>query len=278
MNEIKASVDFLESIHSRTSKARVSTSAASSLGQWIGLVISTGTTLIWSEIVAKHQGYKLLRPEKGQKRTYLQNTLGQKKEIDDIICNDKNEPILISESKWLKDARHLNDKGAWVALMSEVKQQNTSVKGAVSILAGPWDAGGNSEALNNVVQTILIPTNDVYRLLEEQGIKIEINTVRNMYEKPEIPLAKYMDLIDQYAANGVDLIATLGNELVGRYKTLMESAFERIIALPDNMEFIDINDVSEITVTYKTKDGDFREIFTDLVEAKNSLKNKINPR
>ncbi len=276
MKEIQASKGFLSDIKTRTGKARTATSSASSLGQWIGAIISNGVTLVWNDILSDYDDYKLLKPEKDKKNTYLPNTRGQNKEIDDIICNSDKDPIIISESKWLKDARHLNDKGAWVALMSEIKQQNTSVKGAISVLAGPWDSGGNIDALNHVVQVVLIKTEDVYQLLREIGVNIVINTERNIYLEPEKPLNIYMDIVDKSADAGIDIISTLGYELVGRSKDLMKTALDKIIALPDNMDVINAEDISEVTITYKTNEGyEFRELFPNLQSTSEALDKRI---
>lgn len=276
MREITASPSYLSNIKDRTQKARSSKAHASSLGQWIGAIVSDGTTQIWEEILCERKDFKLKKPEAGKSRTYLSNTRGQEKEIDDIICDSSGRPIIISESKWLKDARHLNDKGAWVALMSEVKQQNISVKGAVSILAGPWDAGGNTDALNHVVQVVLIKTDDVYDLLSHHGIEIRIDHERNMYDHPEIPLNKYMDLIDEYADRKVNFVSSLGYELVRKSKSAMIIAFDKIISLPDNMDLVDNKDIEEIAITYKTKQGfEFRELFSNITTANASISKRL---
>lgn len=275
MKEFDGTEKYLNNIKERTSKARNAKSHASSLGQWIGSIVSDGVSIVWEEILIEYEEYLLMQPERGQKQTYLFNTRGQKKEVDDIICDKKNNPIVISESKWLKDARHLNDKGAWVALMSEIKQQNNTVKGAISILAGPWNSGGNMDALNQVVRVILINTDDVYAILNKFGIEIEIDNTRNIYKNPSEPLNKFMDLIDIYADKKIDIISSLGYELVKKVSSSMRNAFEEILALPENINLINSDEIEEVVITYKTSEGyEYRELFSNIDEAKSSLKNK----
>lgn len=277
MRLYKATDDYIDSLEDRAQRARSATSPASSLGQWIGSIVSSGVTAVLDDICNEDEGLRLARPKPGRKQTTLPNVRGQEREIDDILENASGEPIVLSESKWLKDARHLNDKGAWIALMSEVKQANPTVKGAISILAGPWSAGGNVEALNKVVRVIPITTEEVYNLLADFGIHIEINTERNIYKNPEEPLDKLLSLALHHATEGVNIILSMGVELVSRHKAHIKQAIDEIKQLPSNMDMVELDTIEEVAVTYKTTEGyDIREIYKNLNEAKDGIQQHLS--
>jgi len=270
---LRAEEDYLKDLSARIERAKNADSPASSLGQWIGALVSKGTTLVLRDILKGYSDYSLMKPDKGKKRTTLINIRGQNKEIDDVIVNGDNEPVIISESKWLKDARHLNDKGAWVALLPEVKQANETVKGAISILAGPWDAGNNIEALGKVVRVVPITIKEVYRLLSEHGIDIEINEERNTYLHPKETLADLLTFFQSKAKSKVDAISSLGLELVEPHKNLIKTAIDEILALPEAVDMIDSSTINEIEVIYKTKEGlKIREVYKDAKELIKAIK------
>ena len=91
MKEFDGTEKYLNNIKERTSKARNAKSPASSLGQWIGSIVSNGVSIVWEEILIEYEEYLLMQPERGQKQTYLFNTRGQKKEVDDIINKAREE-------------------------------------------------------------------------------------------------------------------------------------------------------------------------------------------
>jgi hypothetical protein len=72
-------------------------------------------------------------------------------------------------SKWLKDARHHNDKGAWILQLREISKQYSTVRGAVAILAGYWTEGvGLMLESNAGVRMILVATDEeVYSTLQQ---------------------------------------------------------------------------------------------------------------
>lgn len=271
--QIEATDAYLSTLKSRIGKAKAAESPASSLGQWIGGIVSSGVTQVLETILSTNNQYGLMKPATGKKRTTLPNARGQQKEIDDVVCNSQGQPIVLSESKWLKDARHLNDKGAWVALMSEVKQANPTVKGIIAVLAGPWSAGGNVDALNKIVKVVPIGIAEVYTLLSTYGVAIEINTTRNIYLNPKDALDTLLALVEEKASEGVHQIATMGLELVGPHQDEIRKAIDDIIALPDDLDMVDIVDITEVAVVYKTRDGvEFRELYGSTEEAAKRLR------
>lgn len=73
------------------------------------------------------------------------------------------------DSKWLKDARHHNDKGTWILQLKEVRKKYLTVRGAVAILAGYWTEGvGVMFKTEGGVEMVLVAKDDeVYGSLQD---------------------------------------------------------------------------------------------------------------
>ena len=112
-------------------KARKVTAPENSLGQWIGYIVDSGTRVILNEIGREIEETKKIKieicPLSGEGQIKLKNSLGQEKQIDHAIRID-DEYVLIVESKWLKDQRHLNDKGSGVLMMKDILKVNKKIK------------------------------------------------------------------------------------------------------------------------------------------------------
>lgn len=208
-------------------KARTVPAPENSLGQWIGYFIDEGTTAILEEICPELSTAKQnidYGPKEGESQIKLKNTLGQEKQIDHIIKINSQMAILV-ESKWLKDKRHLNDKGAWVLMMSDILLENPQLKGTVVVLAGPWE--GMRSVIEKRAKIAIIPEDRVYETLNKYGIKIEIDRVRNAYKNPGETLKALIDKIENAMKNNYDLVKEIGYEIVnikrGEIKSCLQS-------------------------------------------------------
>ena len=250
-------------------KALVTKDPASSLGQRIGKFVSKGASAVYAEILKEVDGYEMGQPAPGKKAIRLLNILGKEKEIDDIITtSDTKHPTVLCESKWLKDQRHLNDKGAWVTLMREVQLANPTVQGLIAILAGPW--ASEVSAISQRVKVINIPVEDVYSRLDAEGIYVRIDTERNIYESPKEVLKKIIHRVEAELKNYRDYFKTVGYDLILKHKTQIRSA---ILAILDNSKKLAIEEVELILCT--THGNLIYQPATHLTEAKDLLEKYI---
>jgi len=210
-------------------KARLVPAPENSLGQWIGNFIDAGAIVILDEVCEEisMEGKTSIEaiPKKGDGLIKIKNTLGQFKQIDHVIRREgKNE--LIVEVKWLKDQRHLNDKGAWVLMMTDILIENKELKGIIAILAGPWEA--MRKVIEKRAKVIIIPISNVYNSLSNRGINITIDTSRNAYENPGETLNAMLNEIENKTRIGQNLLEEVGYEILSPYKSELK---EKILSL-----------------------------------------------
>jgi hypothetical protein len=145
--------------------------ASSKFGQLIGEAFADVVlNYIHSYLREQHPDYILLEPEAGKRLLRLEMFGGTSRQLDNVIAlKDSREPIALLESKWLKDARHHNDKGAWILQLKEVSKKYPTVRGAAAILAGYWTEGvGIMFKSEAGVQMVQVATDEeVYETLQE---------------------------------------------------------------------------------------------------------------
>jgi hypothetical protein len=145
-------------------------SAASKFGQMIGEAFEQAVLgLIQDYLTSVHPHYEILAPDTGRQIIALKTFGGTPRQIDAVIAaRDSNDPVALLETKWLKDARHHNDKGAWILQLREIRKQYATVRGAAAILAGYWTEGvGVLLDTNAGIRMILVATDEeVYRTLQ----------------------------------------------------------------------------------------------------------------
>ncbi|GIK66153.1 MAG: hypothetical protein BroJett018_39470 [Chloroflexota bacterium] len=119
------------------------TGANSKFGQVIGEAFAEVVlSFIQEFLAATFPDYILLEPDEGKQLTRLEMFGGTVRQLDTVIVqHGTKNPVALLETKWLKDARHHNDKGAWILQLREVSKKYPTIRGAVAILAGYWTEG-----------------------------------------------------------------------------------------------------------------------------------------
>lgn len=146
-------------------------SAASKAGQMIGEAFEAAViALVKDYIEQAHADYELLQPGEDTNSVTLDMLGGSSRQMDTVIvARESDDPVALLETKWLKDARHHNDKGAWMLQLREVKKKHATVRGAVAILAGYWTAGVGVMLLSEGgIKMVLVATDEeVYNTLQD---------------------------------------------------------------------------------------------------------------
>jgi hypothetical protein len=172
-------------------------SPASKFGQMIGDAFANSVNATISEhIITAHPDYELLKADEGKSLVTLEKFGGAKLQMDTAIAaKSSQEPIALLESKWLKDARHHNDKGAWILQLREVKKNHATIRGLVAVLAGHWTDGVGVVLMSDAdVKMIHVATDDeVYNTLQPHLDKflgnstfvLNTNEMRKSYPRPD---------------------------------------------------------------------------------------------
>lgn len=265
-------------------------SAASKFGQLIGEAFEKAVfTFIHQYLETHHPEYEILQSEEQARKVTLDMMGGSARQMDTIIApKGISDPIALLESKWLKDARHHNDKGAWILQLREVKKKYPTIRGAVAVLAGYWTEGvGIMLMSEGGIHMVWVATDEeVYSTLQpylddflgENTFVLDAHEMRVRYPRPW-DLANFLThlkgtgKLDVLAANWLDFTRDAREEKILRGTDLIASAISDLVSPlnqpPKPRQF-------QIAVQIDTGNTIYEE-FADIEEAFNFMMKYNNP-
>ena len=218
--------------------------ASSALGQQMGALFDEAVLDLLHELSAILE-FELVSPPKGKHLQHLTPIHGIPKQIDHIIAaKGQSDPLVVVELKWLKDSRHIYDKGGWIEGLAKVKQGNPTVRGALALLAGHWspkiiqqlEFGGGVRAI------VMLNVDEMYSLLRQYGVDIQIDKERNAIANAEAALEHFTKLSGTPRAQIKKQIAAKGRAEV-------EKALRHFLTPVEKLA------VTSIEVSLKTNQG-----------------------
>lgn len=268
--------------------------AASKFGQMIGEAFADAVYgYIQHYLAEKHSDYVLLEPEIGKKLVRLAMPGGTSRQMDNVISQVNSvDPIALFESKWLKDGRHHNDKGAWILQLREISRHYPTVRGAVANLAGYWTDGVRImfESEGRVNMVLIATDEEVYgtlqpfiddHLAKNQLEPLPLNDMRSIRDK--LPRAWDLAncLVTLKASGELTEIArkwlnferkqvNVGTSILG--KNLIEAAVDKVLMpLPQNPRIV------RFEISLQIDSGNvIHQSFKDLEEAYTFIETYMN--
>lgn len=255
---------------------------ASHIGQLIGEAFESVVFKFIKHYLKKsYPEFVILKPEQGRKLLTLPMPGGISRQLDTVIAStDSDDPIALLESKWLKDGRHWNDKGAWILQLREVRRNYPTVRGAAAVLAGYWNEGVRVLLKNEGggIDMILVATDEeIYASLQshldhflgKETFNLEARQIR--FRFPE----KHIDKFDRFLTSLRDSgqLYKLGKSWLNherimdsgekiRGKALIQKALDDLLKpLPDHPK------IDQFEVTFQVETGNLiHKTFNDLEE------------
>lgn len=176
----------------------------SHIGQIIGESFeSVVIKFIKSYLKKNHSEFVILDPNLGKKLLTLDMPGGVRRQLDTVVAAvNSDDPVALLETKWLKDGRHWNDKGAWILQLREVRRNYPTIRGSAAVLAGFWKEGVRVLLRNQGgVDMILVATDEeVYKSLQphldkalgNKSFELNAKEIRSRFP------AKYVEVFDSF--------------------------------------------------------------------------------
>jgi len=267
---------------------------ASHIGQMIGESFENAVIkFIKSYLKKSHSEFVILDPERGRKLLTLDMPGGVKRQLDTVVATiDSDDPVALLETKWLKDGRHWNDKGAWILQLREVRRNYPTVRGAAAILAGFWNEGFRVLLRNQGgVDMILVATDEeVYkslqphldRILGNKSFALDAKKIRNRFPENHVEafdafLIKFRDSGELYKLTkswlNFNRVVESSNETING-KILIQRALDNLLSpLPENPK------IRAFEITLEIETGNLiHKSFNDVEELYDFIQNNVrNP-
>lgn len=268
---------------------------ASHIGQIIGEAFENVVIkFIKSYLKKNHSEFVILNPEQGKKLLTLAMPGGVKRQLDTVIAPiDSDDPVALLETKWLKDGRHWNDKGAWILQLREVRRNYPTVRGAAAILAGFWNEGFRVLLMNQGggIDMILVATDEeIYNSLQpfldkalgKKSFSLNAKEIRTRFpEEYIVVFDKFLTSLrssgELYKLAKTWLNFNTANESTAKIitgKALIQTSLDNLLKpLPENLK------VRNFEITLEIETGNLiHKSFNDLEELLDFIQNNAqNP-
>jgi hypothetical protein len=148
----------------------------STLGEALGALIEREVNLLVRP-VAEDNGCVYVtagrpNPRTGQPtKLLLQDAAGNQFNVDAVIANQRMQPLVLIESKYIRYKKHNRDKGSWICTAHySLRRTFPTIRKSIAVLAGSWSS--SSKAMLNSFDVTLFEVgfSEIIRILADYGI------------------------------------------------------------------------------------------------------------
>jgi hypothetical protein len=102
----------------------------------------------------------------------LTDSDGNEYNIDSVIINNRFQPLVIVESKYIRYTKHNRDKASWVCTAhTKLRERYSTVRKSIAVLMGSWTKPSKRLLLSFEVELFEISFDDICQVLAQHGIE-----------------------------------------------------------------------------------------------------------
>ncbi|MBI3587171.1 MAG: hypothetical protein HY088_08585 [Ignavibacteriales bacterium] len=172
-------------------------------------------------------GLKNSKTGKTHKKLLLADKFGTNYNIDSVIANEKMQPIILVESKYIRYKKHNRDKGSWLCTAHPaLRRRYTSIRSSVAVLAGSWSKSSLAMMKSYDINFFVIPFDKVCEFLSVYDI--DFNWGEKDRNKAIEAWSKYSKLSKTKRAGiGQDMVNLVKDELEKIIVSILDDTIER---------------------------------------------------
>jgi len=112
-------------------------------------------------------------PKTGKEtKLILMDSDGNEYNIDSVIINNRFQPLVLIESKYIRYTKHNRDKGSWICTAhARLRQRYATVRKSIAILMGSWSRTSKQLLRSFEVELFEISFDEICRALVPYGIE-----------------------------------------------------------------------------------------------------------
>lgn len=126
--------------------AKVVANPGSALGEAVGATIEREVNRLLRPLAEENGAVflsaGLINPKTGQaKKLLLRDEANNEYHIDAVIANERLQPLVLIESKYIRYKKHNRDKGSWICTAHySLRRTFPTVRKSIAVLAGSWSS------------------------------------------------------------------------------------------------------------------------------------------
>jgi hypothetical protein len=221
----------------------------STLGEAIGALIEREVHRLLQPI-AQDKGCVYVTAGRPNPRTGLSTLLklkdsaGNEYRVDSVIANERMQPLVLIESKYIRYTKHNRDKGSWVCLAHySLRRTYPTIRKSIAVLAGSWSGSSKAMMQSYDVNLFDIGFQAIVDTLAEYGV--DITWAEKDRDKAMTAWQRWQELKeDQYNEIARKLLSDIEPHLREALNATLDTAIPR--------------EITQIEVTIETNLGESR--------------------
>ena len=140
--------------------------ATSALGQEVGKLFESAVIeSVRGEVESRNFSIRPARLRNGTGNTY---------QIDAVVFDADEQPIIIIDPKYIRYTKHNRDKGSWLCVAHyNLRKTHRSIRKSIAALAGRWSAPSKAMIQSFGVELLEVPFDDMAKALRSRGIEFD---------------------------------------------------------------------------------------------------------
>ena len=221
----------------------------STLGEAIGALIEREVNRILLPISEENGCIYLTRgpdnPKTGRPtKLLLRDSAGNDYNIDSVIVNSRQQPLVLIESKYIRYQKHNRDKGSWICTAHySLRRTFPTVRKSIAVLAGRWSSSSKAMMESFDVSLFEVPFTKIAATLAEYGVDLEWKE-------------KERDRVMKAWQNWLKLSDSQFEEIARKLLSDVEPILRK--SLKETLSTATPRDVREVEITIETNLGESR--------------------
>ena len=148
----------------------------STLGEAVGALVEREVNRLLRPMAEGHDCVYLSagkpNPRTGRvTKLLLHDEAGNAYNIDAVIANQRLQPLVLIESKYIRYKKHNRDKGSWICTAHySLRRTFPTVRKSIAVLAGSWSASSKAMMESFDVSLFEVGFSHVVQTLGEYGV------------------------------------------------------------------------------------------------------------
>ncbi len=232
--------------------------AASALGQEVGKLFELAVLESVREEV-ESRGFSI-SPAR------LRNGTGNTYQIDAVIFDSDEQPVVIIDPKYIRYTKHNRDKGSWLCVAHyNLRKTHHSIRKSIAVLAGRWSDPSKAMIQSFGVELLEVPFDHISSTLRARGVEFDWPESRGESIARQ-SLEEFVSLDEKTKVKiGSDMVSGITGDLRSAVVQVLDTDVDSIATRVAQVEILLKTDQEEMVLSSFESVPEAMRALTDLV-------------
>ena len=244
--------------------------AASALGEAVGKLFESAVVGCLEEGVVNRN--HTIRPSR------LTNGTGNTYQIDAVVFDSDENPIIISDSKYIRYTKHNRDKASWLCVAHyNLRKTYPTIRKSIAVLAGRWSVPSKALVRSFGIEIFEVPFEDMVTILKQYGL--EFNWAEKDRDTPRESWTVFCKLDKQTRAQiASELTKCIADNLRNAVNQVLDSDIATLPARISGVEVLIKTDRDELVLRTYDSVVTALQALSELVADRQDITDMLNQR